>query len=264
MKITAILVVRNEEVYIEETIKYLIENNISIVVIDNESTDNTVAICKKYYPENITNIETIPFDGTFNLQAHIAEAKKMLKTLETDWVISHAADERIISNRCEETLYDAIVRVSKLGFDIINLDEFVFIYENNEIDYRGADFFNAMRYYYFFEPKKLRLMRIFRRDVFLSGRLAGVHNIEINSRGKLYPYNFVLQHHLALSYQHAKEKYLTRTYNQSDLELGWHSNRINMTSENLAAPKNSLLMYKKYCSGALDKNRPYKKHFWEW
>jgi len=36
MQVTAILVVRNEKVYIEETIKYLINNKISIVIIDRD------------------------------------------------------------------------------------------------------------------------------------------------------------------------------------------------------------------------------------
>lgn len=262
MKIVAFLVVRNEEVYIEKTIEYLIQNNISIVIVDNDSTDNTVGICKKYYPEHVIKIYNLPFDGTFNLQLHIQEVKKLASIIEADWFISHSADEKMSSDIEGESLYDAIVRVDELGFDVVNLDEFVFVYENNQVDYTKTIFHNTMRHYYFFEPSKYRLMRILKKTISPDGALAGVHNLE-NNNINLYEHNFILQHYPLLSYQHAKQKYLTRIYSKDDVKLGWHGNRVNMTKENLVSPNISLLN-KKTNGVPFDKSKPYKTHFWEW
>ncbi|MBS0591483.1 MAG: glycosyltransferase [Proteobacteria bacterium] len=263
MKITAILVVRNEKDYIEATLRSLIDDGIDIAIIDNASTDSTESICRKYHPEHVKKIVSIPFHGTFDLRQHIEAGVKLLGELDTDWVISHAADERFSSDIPGERLCDAIARVDALGCNVINADEFVFVYENDAVDYRGTDFCEKMRHYYFFEPFPYRLMRIFKKGVPLDGILAGVHQMG-GSGIRLHRENFTLRHYPVLGHAHAKEKYLSRRYNAQEIEMGWHRNRTIMTADNLKAPDMRLLQWRQHDATPLAKTSPRTTHFWEW
>jgi glycosyltransferase involved in cell wall biosynthesis len=259
MKITAILVVRNEHLYIEKTIKYLIDEGIDIAIIDNESSDGTLEICNKYYPNHVKIIKNLPYSGDFNLQEHIAAGKALANEIETDWLISQAADERLCSDIEGESLSEAIHRIDKAGFDSINFEEFVFIYENREIRYENTDFHHLMKRYYFYEPRKNRLIRACKKGVDLSDPLVGCHTLD--GATKLYN-NLIMRHYIALSYEYAVNKYTKRQFNASDLSLGWHGNRTNITIENLDHKNINLLKADSY-TGKLDKSKPYTKHFWE-
>ena len=48
MKITAVLCVRNEELYLDVVLAHLAACGIQLAVIDNDSTDRTPQICEKH------------------------------------------------------------------------------------------------------------------------------------------------------------------------------------------------------------------------
>ena len=62
IRILAIIATRNEENYINYSLKHFIDQNIDVFLIDNSSTDRTYEIAKKYLGKGLVGIEKINFD----------------------------------------------------------------------------------------------------------------------------------------------------------------------------------------------------------
>ena len=94
IKISAVIIVYNEEKYIQaclETLKPVVDE---IVIVDSGSTDNTTSICKQY-TENIT---TQLFKG-FGPQKQIG-----ISNASHEWILQLDADERLSVNLQQELL----------------------------------------------------------------------------------------------------------------------------------------------------------------
>ena len=262
--VVAILAIRNEELYIRKCINHLINEGIKIVVIDNGSDDHTLHICREFYPDSILLIERVPYTGCFDLKRLLEKIQQLRKSLNTDWILYQAADEILQSNIRNETLHDAIRRIDGLGYDAINFDEFVFIPESNEKRYGGTDYYRKMRYYYFFEPFKPRLIRAFKNALTVDNIYSGGHLLPID-KIKLYPENLILRHYVCLSFEHARSKYGSREFSEEALKKGWHYNRCNIDETKLVAPSMHRLMKIDWSSpDELDRTNPVKEHFWQW
>src|SRR6266404_9009779 len=93
MKIIAIICVRNELVYLREVIPYLENERIDVILIDNESTDDTLDVISGAEYKNIHHIETLPFRGHFDLSAQLDAKVAVVENADADWIIHQDADE---------------------------------------------------------------------------------------------------------------------------------------------------------------------------
>ena len=57
MKIVGMLSTYNEEDFVENVIKHLLNQGLELVILDNGSTDNTFEICKKFVNKGVLNLE---------------------------------------------------------------------------------------------------------------------------------------------------------------------------------------------------------------
>jgi hypothetical protein len=146
----------------------------------------------------------------------------------------------------------------------INFDEFVFLPEPGK-DYFNRNYYCEMLQYYFFEPYGNRLNRAWKKDARITNCNSGGHRLS-GATLKFPPFNHLLRHYIVLSAEHAKKKYLHRTFDINEIEKGWHGNRLNFTYENLELPDESQFLFRlgKYDSRPLFKENPSKRHFWEW
>lgn len=103
MKISVVIITKNEAHIIANTLQSLQAVTNDIVIVDSGSTDETVAICKKY---NATIIETGWSGYGINKNNGIAAAKH-------DWILSLDADEAI----------DAELQQSLLQLTLTNSNE---------------------------------------------------------------------------------------------------------------------------------------------
>lgn len=263
INVVAILAVRNEALYMERVIEHLIAQGIDLAIIDHDSEDETRAICERYHPGPVRLILHEPFHGVCDLERMLEIKEELRRTLKTDWVIHHDADELMESPRRGETLREAIHRVDRAGYDAINFDEYLFVYETNEVSYEGTDYFQTMRHYYFFEPEKIRLVRAFRNDLPVTNISSGGHRLPLDSVN-LHPENFILRHYISFSRDYAQRKYLSRVFRPDLVARGWHRNRVNIAEKDLAAPPLERLSRVNGSGDIVDRSRPYLKHFWEW
>ena len=66
------------------------------------------------------------------------------QSVDADWFIHHDADEIMHSSRPGETLLEAIARIDREGYNAIDFDEFVFVHENDSVDYEGQNYYEKM------------------------------------------------------------------------------------------------------------------------
>lgn len=264
-RVVAILAVRNESLYIRTVIEHLIAEGVKCVVIDNQSDDDTVAICREYYPEHVLAIENIPYPGYYDWQTILARKDELRKSVEADWIIYHDADEIMHSNRPGETLVQAIVRVDSEGYNAINFDEFVFIHEDDAADYSGSNYYQSMHHYYYFQPAvdHPRLVRAYSKAVQGDIAWSGGHMPRGNDV-RIYKERMVLRHYICLSKAHVVSKYAKRTYSEKELKMGWHRNRVGVQDDRYCAPAAGKLTALGDDLRALDYSNPYNEHYWHW
>ena len=96
-------------------------------MIDNDSSDETVAVCRQYLGKGVLFMERVAWTGFFDLSAQLEAKREVAARLDHDWLIHVDADEWLQSPNEGETLLDGIKRVSAQGYNAINFDEFVFL-----------------------------------------------------------------------------------------------------------------------------------------
>jgi len=263
MEIVAILAVRNEALYLRRCLEHLAAEGIGAAVIDNGSTDGTVAIAREYSPRHVLAIEHLPYRGVNDLRERMLATDRLRRRLRARWVIKHDADELLHGRRPGERLAEAIARADREGATVVNFEEYVFVYEDRERGYEGTDYYRTMHSYYLFAPRPQRLMRAFRNDLeFDAGRWNG--HVLRGERVVVHPESLVLRHYPALSRAAAVGKLVGRAYPPEALARGWHRNRQGITPEMLEPPDPALLSRWEDDPRALDDSRPCARHFWEW
>lgn len=260
MRVVALLAVRNEELYLERCLEHLFRQGIETCLIDNESTDATRSIAQRFTKRGVFRIETQRYPGYFDLVAQLRMKEELACNIDADWFIHHDADETFEAPSTYGTVLDGLIAVDRQGYTAINFDEFVFLPTLDEESYEGTDYVKAMRFYYFFQPKQLRLVRAWKKigsSVILAA--SGGHSAEFPDR-KIYPVNFVLRHYIVLSRAHAIAKYkYERIYSSREVdERGWHGARARFDPSRLRLPARNVL--KCLDDGPWDTSQPWKQH----
>jgi len=261
----AILCVRNEALHIQRAVTSFVDQGIDVVIIDHESTDNTVKLCERFKAAGVLSIEHMPWTGTFDLAEQLKMKQRISETLNHDWIIHADADEWLQSPIQGETLLEGINRISDSGFNVINFEEFVFLpYREQELEANYDYYQKRILTYYFFAPGKSRLMRAWSRSSNLQNIESGGHKLsgaEIN----VAPESFILKHYLVMSYEHAIKKYVGRKFSERELQMGMHKKRAALNEQKLQLPQiESLSVISRWDSVELDRTGPKKSHFWDW
>ncbi len=266
VSICAIIAVRNETHYLRYLLPHLAQQNIDVVLIDNESAADSHAFYEPYMGNPIIKIESIQRKAFFSLSDVLKRKQEISQTIDYDWVIHHDADEILQHHEANKTLRDAIQEANDTGYNMLNFEEFTFIPEPGA-DYFGTDYRKGLLRYYFFEPRKNRLNRAWKRTAeFINMGTAG-HTLE-GERADLHPYpqNHILRHYIALNQTHIRQKYIGRTFNPRDVARGWHANRRNLTADMLQLPEDGDCFFRIDSADSKEfrRDHPTKTHFWEW
>ena len=258
-RIVALLAIRNESLYLARCLKHLHEQGIETCVIDNESSDNSREIAEQFLGRGVFRIETHPFPSFYDWTGLLAYKEKLAKEIDADWFIHLDADEIHEAPAPFKSLYEGIMKADQEGYNAINFDEFVFLPTADDEVFEGTDYVDKMRYYYFFEPTPLRLVRAWKhRGEAIDLASAGGHSINLNNR-KIYPKNFILRHYIVLSRVQAIAKYGKRIYSRYEVEVkGWHGTRATFREEKLVFPSKHLL--KCISTNSWDRSQPWAKH----
>jgi glycosyltransferase involved in cell wall biosynthesis len=259
MKIVALIAARNEAAYLWRCFEHLHTNGIEFCLIDNESTDATVDIARRFEGRGLLGIVTARYPGFFDLTAQLKIKAQLASEFGADWYIHQDADEILEAPDSRTTLHDAIATVDAAGDNVINFDEFVFPPTSEDENCEGRDYVELMSRYYFFEPHPVRLMRAWRAASEVNFASSGGHHVLFSDR-RIHPISFVLRHYIAPSMGYLRRKYLSRTYSERETkQLGWHGWRAAFSDWVVAPPAAEHL--KTYGGpGTWDRSDPKKDH----
>ena len=259
LRVVALLTVRNEELYLDRCLRHLISHGIEICVIDNESTDKTAEIGRRYLGKGVLRIETIGFNGTFELEKILENEERLSREIDADWFMHHDADEIREPPAPYKTLLEAIVDVDQRGYNAINFDEFVFIPTLEQSDVVPSDHVSEMKHYYFFEPVLQRQVKLWKSGLQkVDLRSSAGHRVKFPGR-QIFPRPFILRHYIALSASHWITKYETRKFSERELVRGWHVTRLHMNKDTIRVlPCKELT--KLASDKTWDRSRPHRHH----
>jgi len=264
LKVVAALVIRNERPYIANCLRHLIENEIDYVVVDNDSTDGTFEVLNdSFYARHLLNYVKVPYEGCFEWERMMRERQAAADAVDADWLLYVSADEIMHSYRSGETLRAAIEHVAESGYDVIDFNEFVFLPIDADYvsDHSGPQ---PLSHYYFFEPKRPRLMRARRKSLNVSHVDRGGHTLA-GERFRLAPETFALRHYLFRNQEHAFRKYQERRFAPNEISRGWHANRYLQSRERFRfPPADELERLRAPEERALLRGRIRKLHYWQW
>jgi uncharacterized coiled-coil DUF342 family protein len=230
--VTAIMAAHNEEDIIGLSIQHLIEQRVSVYLIDRASTDGTVAEAQRFAGKGLIGIERFPDESGFPAQdaaqpftwGHILERKqKLAQELDGDWFIHHDADEFRESPWPHLDLCQAIRWVHAAGYNAIDFAAFGF--PPTDDNYRkGDDLRTTFRYC---EPAprfdRLRINAWRRAPVDLVS--SGGHEAIVPER-RVFPVRFLLRHYPIRNQAQGERKILQEReprWDAAERALGWHA-----------------------------------------
>lgn len=260
LRVVALLTVRNEELYLDRCLKHLISHGIEVCVIDNDSNDRTVEIARQYFGKGVCRIETIGFNGKFELERILENEERLSREINADWFMHHDADEIREPPLHYNSLLEAITDVDRQGYNAVNFDEFVFVPTPDQPDVIPSDYVSEMKYYYFYEPVLQRRVNLWKsgpQKVDL--RSSAGHRVKFPGR-QIFPESFILRHYIALSASHWNAKYATRKYPEQELARGWHVNRTDLKQYKIRMPAREDLVRLSSDNRIRDKGRPRRYH----
>ena len=261
MRAAAVICARNEEVHIERVIEDTVAEGLDVVLIDNDSTDATVALARQFLGRGLLRIERLPWKGFLSWEGVLEAKRRVFETLHHDWVMHLDADESASAPDEGVTLIEGFVEADAAGANCVNFNEFVFVPGPGEDVYR-KDHKRLLTRYYFLEPYRPRLWRAWRNHAGLDNRRYGGH--QLTGGARIYERSFPLRHYVALSEAHARAKYLERTYSRAELARGWHRGR-EMSNARLEFPDDPRVRtLPHWASKQYDLSEPVRSHYWDW
>lgn len=261
LRIACVVCARDEARFLKTLVPYLLDQDIDVVLIDNDSTDGTREWLQASPYAGRVQVRPLPFEGTFDLTAQLALKAEALSESTADWVIHQDADEILQGPKAWGSLRSTIEEADAQGFNVLSFDELVLLPLDPEVD----DPYVNNRLCYFFEPRPLRLMRAWKRAAGLSNERTGGH-ILTGPDVYVSPIRPLLKHFMVRSQAHARQKYLGRRFSDRDLAKGWHGNRLGLTEEMLRLPADDprLTLLASPQASPEPMPDPIDRHFWDW
>lgn len=260
LRVVALLAVRNEALYMERCLEHLFLQGIETCIIDNESSDATLEIARKFLDRGVFRIVTQAYQGYYDWVGLLQLKEKLCQEIDANWFIHVDADEIREAPAPFKTLYEGIMKADQEGYNAINFDEFVFLPTAEDESFEGTDYVENMRRYYFFEPVPLRQVKAWKNTGQKVDLVSfGGHRANFVGRN-IYPQNFILRHYIVLSRTHAIAKYGSeRIYSQEEVKnLKWHGARATFSDDKLALPLKHEL--KILSPNYWDRSQPWAKH----
>ncbi|MFM2294139.1 MAG: hypothetical protein RLZZ350_552, partial [Verrucomicrobiota bacterium] len=235
---------------------------VQVHLLDNDSTDRTVAIAKSFLGRGLLGIETLPRHGEFCLRDQLARKETLAQSLDADWLLHVDADEIHLPPVAGMTLAEAFADVEAAGFNAVNFQEFTFIPTAKSPDHDTKNYPQTMRWYYPFLPRAPWGVRAWRRQPGVMLGASGGHQPTFDGM-RLFPQFFPMKHYQFLSVAHAQKKYLRR-YAKAELDAGHHGGhqgwRAQFRTESFPLPSQTDLRELRP-GGELDAAQPRLVHF---
>ena len=260
LRVVAILAAYNEERFIAASLEHLFRHGVEAYLIDNCSTDQTVAIAENYLGQGLVGIETFPREGVYKWRSLLERKEQIATGLQADWFIHADPDEFFLPPPSHSTLSQAFVAVDAQGYNAVNFQEFTFIPTRELPDHDHPRFQASMLSYYPFLPCFPHQLKAWKQQpgpVELAW--SGGHVVRF-PRLRMASESFPMRHYQFLSVDHAIRKYVRMRYDPAEVAAGWHVLRQKLRPEMIKLPFQAEL--RTYRPGdQLDTSNPRLQHY---
>jgi glycosyltransferase involved in cell wall biosynthesis len=242
MRIVAIIQAYNEQRFIARCIEHLRAQGVDTYLIDDASTDDTVAIAERYLGRELIEIDQLPPHDVHNFLEICQRKERLAERLDADWLIDHNADEFRVSLDPRRSLAQTLFELDQAGYNAVNFQEFTFIPTREQPDHDHPHFERTMRRYYPFAPSLPHRLNAFKRqDAPVELAWSGSHVVRFEGIAPA-PISLSMRHYQFLSRDHAIRKYVEhRPFAAETLARGWHSFRPRIRAEMITLPSQRTL-----------------------
>lgn len=176
---------------IKDVIDHLLSQGVSLVVLDNGSTDGTFSICEKFLGKGVLRLEKVD-TTSFQVENNLRILYDLALMEKPDWVIKNDADEFLETGVKDQKLVDTIKEAEKKGYNLIQFDRYDFFMTDNDPDEDSVQ--KRLRYYSYCGDFVYRAWKVF--PGIRIGSAAGHYPIfPEHARYQIYPTKLVLRHY---------------------------------------------------------------------
>ncbi len=224
LKIVGLMPVYNEADIVDQSIRYMIQQGIPLVVVDNGSTDGSLAIERRYVGRGVLKVRVSPPDPYYDVKKVLNEAYALALEYSPDWIVHVNADEFIESPYPKLTLAEAIRNEARFGYNMIQVNFFDFLLTERDYQSKVKDVRKRLRYYTWITDFHFRAWKHYRGTnlVVHAGHKpvfpAGVEE-------KISRFKFPLRHYKFRSVEQGMRKVFKERlprYSPDNLSKGWH------------------------------------------
>lgn len=225
-QVLAVIHFYNEADILEQTIQYLLGQDVDIYLLDNWSDDGGYEIAQKYYeayPGRIY-LERFPASGKsddYEWYNQLEKTEIISRELDYDWFIHYDADEMRVCPWEEITLREAIFQVDSQGYNCI---------ENTVTDFRitardEGNIFMEDTFFDFRHQKKLfDQLKTWKKSGKIDLKSSAGHFAHVEDP-KIFPLKFLNRHYPLRSMEQAEKKVFRDRmprFRKERGERGWH------------------------------------------
>jgi glycosyl transferase family 2 len=228
--VVAIIAAYNEADIIDHVVSDLIQQGVHVYLLDDGSTDDTVAVVERYVGRGVVGIERLTGadadapPSTFEWEGILLRKAAVAKELDADWFIHHDADEFRESPWAHLSLKDAIRRVDALGFNAIDFSGLDF-WPVHDTFRAGDDVREAFTFYKEPAPYDRLQIRCWKKTAeAVDLASSGGHDAHFPGRS-VFPIRFILRHYPIRGQAHGERKVFQERRNRfTDRERArhWH------------------------------------------
>jgi hypothetical protein len=227
-RVVAFLPTYNESDIISHTLQYLTGQGIQVYLIDNWSTDDTLARARRFSGRGLIGMERFPADGpvpTYEWRQILGRVEDLTEQLEADWFVLHDADERRHTPWPGVDVRTGLHHVDRCGFTCVDHVVANFWPTGETVD-PARDVEGQLRYFSFSDhPGHYHQRKAWKNcGCRVSLAASAGHDVRFPGR-RVYPFKFLLKHFPIRSEEHGRRKVLadrTPRWNRDERALGWH------------------------------------------
>ena len=221
--VTAIVATYNEEDVIGQVVADLVRQGVQVYLLDDGSTDGTVAEVEPWAGRGVVGIERRPAAATGSWAAILRRKEELARELDADWFLHQDADELRESPWEGLSLYGAIRRVDRLGYDAIDFQVLDFQPTGEEWK-AGDDLRASFTHWSAAQPDDKLQVKAWRKTADVDLVSSGGHEARFPGR-RVCPLRFLSRHYPVRSQAHGERKVfrerLSRLAEETQ-ERGWH------------------------------------------
>ncbi len=249
-RVTAVVPAYNEADVVEHALRTLVQQGVQVRLVDNWSTDDTVARAQALGLGDALTIERFPATGpseTYDWEVLLHHTERIARELGDGWVIHQDVDEVRRSPWPGVSLRDALHHVQQLGYNAVDHTSLTFVPTDDT--FRGGDDMERVLRHFAFAARAGHFVQIKAWNA-AAGPVdlasSGGHEARFAGR-RVFPYKFLQKHYPIRSQAHGERKVFadrTARWNAGERARGWHTHYDAVaTDERFVRPAGELLAF---------------------